>query len=456
MRTAICIFLLSIVFASTEAQENLFFSAGDRVCFVGNSITNNGEFHHNILLYHTTRFPNQELEFFNCGISGDNTQGIINRMESDILIHKPNKVLIMIGMNDINRGLYGTKPTINADTLRLRKEALSRYKTNLDKIITLLLSKKITVILQKPSIYDETAVLSTPTKIGANDALKNCAEIMEEFSVKYKLQTVDYWTPMTKMNQEIQIKDPKATLVGSDRIHPGAIGHIVMAYHFLKAEKAPAFVSHIVIDKNKKQQTSASKNCEINSIQWESNKITFKVKEAALPFPVISEQKEATELVPFTNELNTELLKVKGLSKGDYKLTIDSVLIGQFTAAQFSEGLNLANYPSTPQYKQAMRVRDILWELRTVVSKYRGLKFIEFNGDFRKCPDKTNLQVVQNYMDSVFSTGSYKTNPYFKSRLKDYVQNKPKENEFVEMANNLRKKSYVEAQTKYHNYIIEP
>lgn len=132
------------------------------------------------------------------------------------------------------------------------------------------------------------------------------------------------------------------------------------------------------------------------------------------------------------------------------------MLIGQFTAAQFSEGLNLANYPATPQYKQAMKVRDILWELRTVVSKYRGLKFIEFNGDFRKCPDKTNLQVVQNYMDSVFSNGSYKTNPYFKNRLKEYVQNKPKENEFVEMANDLRKKSYVEAQTMYHNYIIKP
>jgi lysophospholipase L1-like esterase len=456
MKNSIILLLFSIFFLSAQTKGNLFFNAGDRVCFIGNSITNNGQYHHNILLYHTTRFPNQKLQFFNCGISGDTIQGVLKRLESDILINKPNKAVIMVGMNDVKSKFYGTKPTNNADTLRLRKQALAIYQVNLEKMINILLSKKITVILQKPSIYDETAQFSTPTHLGVNAALGKCAEIMEAFAVKYKLQTVDYWTPMTKMNREMQLKNPQATLTCSDRVHPAATGHFVMAYHFLKAEKAPAFVSQIMLDKNKKQPSSESKNCVISSIQLENNKFSFKVKEGALPFPIVAEQKEGVELVPFNAEFNIELLKVTGLSKGDYKLSIDGVLIDKFSAAQFSEGINLANYPSTPQYKQAMSVRDILWELRTVVSKYRGVKFIECNNEFNKCPDKKELRIVQNYMDSVFTTGVYKTNPYYKERLKDYIQNKPKEPEFLQQAMELREKSFKVAQPIEHLFTIEP
>jgi len=65
--------ILSIAFISTsicyaQSSDNQFFKTGDRVCFVGNSITNNGDFHHNILLYYITRFPEQQVAFFNCGI----------------------------------------------------------------------------------------------------------------------------------------------------------------------------------------------------------------------------------------------------------------------------------------------------------------------------------------------------------------------------------------------------
>ena len=66
-----------------------FFKEGDRVAFVGNSITHMGMFHHNIHLYHVTRFPDKPLEMYNLGVSGDVTTGVLNRMEDDIMIYKP-------------------------------------------------------------------------------------------------------------------------------------------------------------------------------------------------------------------------------------------------------------------------------------------------------------------------------------------------------------------------------
>ena len=434
-----------------QAEQRSFFSSGEKVCFVGNSITSNAEFYHDILLFHLTRFPKQSLSFFNCGISGNETQDIINRLDSDIIIHNPTSVVIMIGMNDVKRDLYGQNPTTNADTLRLREAAIALYKINLEKIIKVFLSKNIKVILQKPSIYDQTAILPKANNLGVNDALKACADFVDKLGKKYKLPTVDYWTIMTQINQKMQKTNPSATLIGSDRVHPGSVGHLVMAYQFLKTEKAPRLVSKIVITRNKTKGV----NCEITSASIESNKITFTAKEGSLPFPIVKAQAEALALIPFVDELNVELLQVLGLVDGNYTLKIDGELIGAFTNKQLKAGINLSTETTTPQYNQAMKVRDVLWELRAVVAKSRTLKLIECNTDFQRCPNKTDLSIVEVYMDSVFSTMKYK-NPYFKGQLKNYLIYKPQEKELENSANTLREKAQQLVQPTAHIYTIEP
>jgi endoglucanase len=449
------VYLLLFFTLILQAQKKSFFSAGERVCFVGNSITSNGEFYHDILLYHLTQFPQQQLSFYNCGISGNVTQDIINRLDDDILIHKPTSVVIMIGMNDVKRDLYGQNSTTNADTLRLREEAIAIYKINLEKIINSFLSKNIKVILQKPSIYDQTAVLPKANNLGVNDALKTCADFVGVMGEKYNLQTVDYWTIMSNLNKKMQKTNPSETLIGSDRVHPGSVGHLVMAYQFLKIENAPRYVSKIIISKNKRKSAAKSKNCEITSTFVEKNKATFTVKEGSLPYPIVKAQEEALAIIPFVDELNVELLQVRGLNSGNYKLKIDGELIGSFSNKQLNEGINLATNATTPQYKHAMKVRDVLWEQRTVVAKLRTLKLIEYNAAFQHCPNKTNLSVVQAYMDSVFSTKQY-ANPYFKLQLKYYLTYKPNEKELENSANLLRHKAQLMVQPNAHIYTIEP
>lgn len=453
------IILVILLFHSTSilvhAQKNNFFKPDDRVCFVGNSITDNGEFHHNILLYHLTRFPYQQHNLFNCGVSGDVAQSILNRMDKDILIHNPTKAVIMIGMNDIKGSLYGPKPTFNADTLRFRQEDIETYKVNLEKIINKFISNNVSVILQKPSIYDETGELKANVNFGKNAALKSCADIMEVLAIKYNLETVDYWTIMTKLNSEIQKKNPKTTLTSQDRVHPGSTGHFVMAYQFLKAEKAPRFVSKIIISRNQKKSSLKSENCEIKSVLYDKNKITFIVKENSLPFPIVAEQEEALTLVPFVNEFNNHLLKVTGLKASIYKLKIDGILINSFTKTQFETGINMANHPNTPQYIQSMCVRDKLWELRSEVAKLRAMKYIEYNAKFQNCPNKEDLSIIKVYMDSVFSTGFYKINPYYKAQLNRYLENKPLENDIIIKTNNLRLEAVKLAQPIEHIFTIE-
>jgi endoglucanase len=440
------------IYVSAQTLDNSFFTSGDRICFVGNSITNNGLFHNNILLYHTTRFPKQTITMFNCGVSGDVTSGVLKRMDEDILIHKPTVAVIMLGMNDVRRILYGSISP-SADTLKLRAQAVDGYKVRMEKIIKLFLDKEIRLILQKPTIYDQTAEIETKNNFGVNDVLKSCADFIGNMSEKYEVPVVDYWAILNKINTKLQAANPAATILSIDRVHPAATGHMVMAYQFLKAEGAPKYVSRIYLDVNETKSNEKSYNCTISKIKKNSGKLRFNVKEKALPFPVVSDQMEAMQLTPFTEELNVELLKISGLLKGIYELQIDNVTIDTLSSEQLKNGVNLSVYSQTPQFQQALKVQKVVREMREKEAYLRGAKFIEYNQYFKDCPDKDDLKLVETYLDSVF-TVRY-SNPYFKKQLNKYIKNKPFEEENKNKIDALRKESYKLAQPEEHEFTLK-
>ncbi len=105
----ILLFALSVGILNGFSQDvnKSPFPSGSKVCFIGNSITNNGEYYNDLWMYYATRFPTEQILFYNCGISGDVAGGILKRMDQDILIHQPSHAVMMIGMNDVKRSLYG-------------------------------------------------------------------------------------------------------------------------------------------------------------------------------------------------------------------------------------------------------------------------------------------------------------------------------------------------------------
>jgi endoglucanase len=446
------IFLIYSLFCFAQVKSELPFEEGSRICFVGNSITHSGEFHHNLLLFHITRFPYHPVLFYNCGISGDVTGGVLQRMNDDILVHRPTHAVIMLGMNDVKRSLYATKPTSDADTIRSRETAINTYKTNLEKIVEIFLSRNIRVILQKPSYYDQTVGVSAPNNLGVNDALKICTDFIDELSLKYKLSTVDYWTIMTGIAKEKQKTDPAFSLNRPDRVHPVSAGHLVMSYQFLKSAGAPRYVSKMIIEKNRQKSTGKSQFCKIKSVSFHNNGVSFVVQENALPFPVSQSRDDGLELVPFMNELNVELLQVNDLASGKYQLTIDNRKIGVFSDVQFREGINLAEYNNTPQYCQAVNVKEKLTELWYMESSLRRIKFIEHDQYFKKYSDKENLALLNPYLDSVF-TVEYK-NRYYNSQLEKYVSDKPLHKEYERASDNMRQKVYSLAQPQDHSFKI--
>jgi len=91
--------------------RSLPMTAGD-IIFIGNSITDGGEWSE---LFADLRVKNR-------GISGDNTVGVLNRLD-EVIGRQPAKVFLMIGVNDLARGVAADSVLMNLRTiLRILKQ----------------------------------------------------------------------------------------------------------------------------------------------------------------------------------------------------------------------------------------------------------------------------------------------------------------------------------------------
>ncbi|GEM_PF-583658 len=442
--------LLLSLFGFAQNGKTLLFKDGDRVCFVGNSITHGGEFHSDIFLYYATRFPKEKISFFNCGISGDVAGGILSRMDSDILVHNPTVAAVMIGMNDVNRNLYTKANEGNTDADQKKASAIEGYKKNTTKIADIFKNYGSRLILQLPTIYDQTAKIATENLFGVNDALGKCAEHLKRVAPDYQATVIDYYTLLKNINEEGQKKDSTYTIIGADRVHPQSPGHLIMAYQFLKTTDAPKYVSKIVIDAGH-QEITETNNCQVEIKSSKKNRLQFNCTENSLPFPVKKEALPALSLVPFTEELNQEILQVNNLESGKYHLFIDDILINTYDSNSLQKGINLANDTITPQYRQALQVRELCDEYRAIGGKLRNIAYIEYKNldDFKG--NVNDFEAVKAFLDQKIPQT---THPYIKSNLEQYLINKPNQELYKAQLAEIRNRIYQVNIPVSHSYSI--
>jgi len=349
------------VLNSTSAQSVTSaaqFQAGDRWCAIGDSITHMGLYTRYIYLFYAIRFPDRPINFFNCGSAGDTAKGGVTRLQKDILRHKPTVATIMFGMNDVRRGFYSSKFTA-PDKQAQRDAAIDGYVANMKTLAEKLQAAGVRLIYFTPSIFDDTSEIPGEKYLGVNAALGRCADNTRKLTGEFNAFLVDFYGPMSKLNLEQQKLNSKFTLIGPDRIHPKETGSFVMAYLFLKAQGISPFIANIVEDADGK------------------SKVNFTNQANALPFPVPAECAEALKLVPFTEDLNQERLRVTHLPTGKYKLMIDDQPIDSFTAAELQQGINLATMTNTPEYRQSLAVAKLDAQRFELVQILRTLDFLD-------------------------------------------------------------------------------
>jgi lysophospholipase L1-like esterase len=436
------------VFAQEPAFKN-----GDKVCFIGNSITYNGGFFHQVALYYATRYPDMKLDIINCGVPGNVAAQVISRMDSDILVNRPTVAVVKLGMNDVDKTLYTAQVAAQQDIAQKRQQALDTYRKNYEVIINILLKYNCRVILQTPTIYDETAALKDVKLPGRNGALKICARYVKELGAKYGLKVVDYWSVMNEVNKKYQETDSTRTIIGADRVHPGAIGHFIMAYEFLRSTEPKTLISSLVLDAGHPAK-SIVVNGSVSDVKAGDEKISFNWKENALPFPVAKDAQPALALVPFITTLNQETLKISDLKPGNYHVSIDGKPAGVFSNTQLSEGVDLAQNTATPQYIQSAKILKLFQQYWQMESKARYLRAIEAG---RMSARNYSVAGAEDFFRTKLAAIKDTTSAAYKNLItfqKDYMPAKRQQAETIAKMLELHNTIYAENKPVAHRFEI--
>ncbi|SCW57943.1 SGNH/GDSL hydrolase family protein [Mucilaginibacter sp. NFR10] len=384
MKKLILLLVLIAARGAVTAQNIAPFRAGDRVAFVGNSITDGGHYHSYIWLYYMTRFPNMRITCYNAGIGGDVVGQINDRFEDDVFSKKPNVLTLTWGMNDT--GYFEWYRPDAQDVMDKRIQgSYDNYALLENKLKQHPEIRKI-FILGSP--YDETSKFTTkniyPKK---SAAFSKVIDFQQAAAKRNNWGYVDFYHPMTEINLREQAKDSTFSLTPNDRVHPDNDGHLVMAYLFLKAQGfSNKVVADVAVDA-KSKKTIKAVNCKVTNVVSSADSVSFNYLANSLPYPIDTiprgwgnrkKQADALKVVPFTKEMNQELLAVKGLKAANYNVLIDGEKMGSWSAEQLGAGINLAEITITPQYQQAIQIRELneeRWDIERRIRMYTWMQF---------------------------------------------------------------------------------
>ena len=328
------------------------FKDGDRVVFLGDSLTQGGRYHRIVADYYLTRFPERNIRFFDAGVGGDSVKYCWPRFVSDVVRPKPTVVSVMFGSNDAG---FRSPAEFTADM------------TNLAKRIARECGNPRTVWITSTP-YDEYSVRESPKARKGYDAkmrvLEEAVRIAADFA---KGGYCEFGDPLRDYMAWKRHDDPAFSLM-PDRDHPKEPGHLVMAWQFLKQQGVPSLVSEVRVDAA--ALTANAENATVGRPRRDGRAVELEVTEKALPMPFHAEARFVLDDLPIVKDLSRETVKASGLGGGWWALVIDGQQVVEASAEAWAKGVDLATV-DTPQMRQAKRVADLNGESRKVLNRYR-------------------------------------------------------------------------------------
>lgn len=347
-----CLFLFT---APAAAEDKFFFQKGDRIVFLGDSITEQYQYSNYIELYLTTRFPDWNLFFLNAGIGGDTANGGANRFQKHVLDEKPNAITINFGMND------GGYKDFNEQ----------RHATYVKKTTEMLEAAKkagVRVALVSPNAVDRRVAERFKLYL---ETQKQFYAPLKDLAAQNGAAFADQYAKTRAALEKMEQDDPKAAKVKpfGDGFHTSPPGGLLMAHAILTELKAPAKVSDVAIEGGK----ATAERCKIEKLEASDDKVSFNRTDEAIPMPI---QQNWLSVIPYCNDLkdlNWYGLKMKGLKQGIWEILVDGKAIGKFSADQLAEGVNLGNLTSGPIFDHGQKIFNAITEKNKINAKrFRG------------------------------------------------------------------------------------
>lgn len=207
------------------------FAPGERVAFLGDSITRQAWYLGYLQLHANLTVKGDAVKLVNVGVSGDTATGALERYDWDIKPVRADRFFVMFGMNDVKVTLYDGKAP-DAARKAERERALATYAKNLRVLIDRLRADGRKVVLMTPTPYDEYAQTNGGTlfKDANEQGLSRCAEIVRRLAAEEQIPCIDLYRPLTQLWKTAP--EPGYT---RDRVHPTEAGARLVAAEILKS-----------------------------------------------------------------------------------------------------------------------------------------------------------------------------------------------------------------------------
>lgn len=212
--------LVTGINAMTNAQE---LKTGDRIVFLGDSITQAGAGPHGYVTFFRQVLqkvrPDLDVEVIGAGISGNRVPDLQARLERDVLAKDPTVVVIYIGINDVWHSLNN------------RGTPIDEFESGLKDIIGKIQISGARVVLCTPSVIGE----KTDGSNQLDEMLEQYSNVSRKVARDTKSQLLDlrkaFLDYLKQHNPDNQEKD----ILTTDGVHLNAQGNEFVAEQMLKA-----------------------------------------------------------------------------------------------------------------------------------------------------------------------------------------------------------------------------
>lgn len=311
-----------------------------------------------------------------------------------------------------------------------------------------LLQQGVRLILMTPSVYDDTAAIKSKNMTGANNELVRYGNFIQKLATQHHAPLVDLNAAMLSINRKMQINDPKATIVGHDRVHPGNEGHLIMTYEIIDTLFEANYVSDIVLDA-KSEQIITKTNCEITT---GNSFLEFDVLEYSLPFPIPEDLESTLNLISNQDKYANQKITIRNLDPGNYQLLIDQVSVGEYSHTDLKNGIFLSKNKSTPQYQQAQKVSDLCFQYRKTNDYLRTIAATEFR-TLKNFKGPNTLDAKKAFLIAKNEKSKGKSwYEYEKKKTKEYFKVLPKKDSLWKDLRRIRDDIYTINKPIKHSY----
>ncbi|MBQ7187926.1 MAG: right-handed parallel beta-helix repeat-containing protein [Kiritimatiellae bacterium] len=206
------------------------FPHGARVACYGDSITADGGWVTRVAAHYLKSFPERDVRFFNCGISGGGFDAAELYFDWILTARKPTHVVLAFGVND-SPGLKLAPDAQDVDAEQRRIEvAAADFRKRYAALVRRIQTLGVPVILRTVTPYNEKGKGDGAPERGRDAAHRRVAEEILAFARESGLPVIDDYAPLKAC------LDRGEDVFNGDRVHPNDRGQWRMAEAFLAAQ----------------------------------------------------------------------------------------------------------------------------------------------------------------------------------------------------------------------------